>query len=312
MVQTPTSIENIPMLIIGYNRPDFLKRRFLEVSKTEVKKIYISVDGGPESATPEMVNLLRNVHNYFKDTQEIIVVHHESNLGLTNHISQAVSEVFKENNFLVIVEDDVILSNNFYNNMLNGLNFLSSKKAIGLVCSFSPISVKQNKIFKNKWRNTIYFSCWGWACSKETWQLYSNNISKNNLDESLKNSIAWKKLNLEQKQIWLARFKKVALNPSYTWDIQMQFSSFVHNFTNISPLFRFIGNEGFSDFRAVHTKGKSPWWFANSRINDQQIESFAENITCYLMDLFESYFTIVDRREPWLLLQIKKVVNFVR
>jgi len=306
------SLRNVPILIVGYNRPDFLKKRLLEVSKMSVKKIYISVDGGLESRSPEMLELLRNAHNYFKDSQEVIISHHKSNLGLTNHISQAVSEVLKENNFLVIVEDDVILSENFYNNMLHGLGVLSTKKVKGLVCAFSPISIKRNKIFKNKWRNTCYFSCWGWACSKEIWQHYSNEIGAIDLDESLKYSKIWKKLSLEQKKVWFARFKKVANNPAYTWDIQMQFISFANNFTNIAPMFRFIGNEGFNDDRAVHTKGRIPWWFANNWINTQQIETFSGTITGYLLELFESYFSIRDRKEPWPLLQIKKVVHSIR
>jgi hypothetical protein len=43
-------------------------------------------------------------------------------------------------------------------------------------------------------------------------------------------------------------------NPSYTWDVQMQYTSFLFDFTNLAPVFRFSDNEGFNDIKATHTK----------------------------------------------------------
>ena len=71
---------------------------------------------------------------------KVSIIHREINLGLTNHIVQAISEVLQNHKTIIVVEDDVALSNNFYTNMKSGLEILTSKGHLGLVGGFSPLN----------------------------------------------------------------------------------------------------------------------------------------------------------------------------
>ena len=268
-------MRNPPLLLLGYNRHDLLEKRVKEISKLEVEKVYISIDGGEESHKSEMINLILEIPSMFLKDTEVKIIHHENNLGLTKHITSAISKVLEENENLIVVEDDISINSNFYKNISNGLNMLKIMGTRGLVSGFSPINYSGRYNLQNKWRKSIYFSCWGWGCNRDTWAIYESNLSGIDLDEALKNSHAWSSLSSWQKSLWKSRFRRVQQNEGYTWDLQMQFVSFVNEFTNLAPLYRFTDNEGFNDERATHTKEPKPKWMKNKSKNEQYIYDFA-------------------------------------
>ena len=281
-------MNNPPVLLLGYSRPNLLEKRIKEISKLEIKKVYISIDGGKESHKSEMINLILLIPGLFLKDTDVKIIHHENNLGLTKHITSAISKVLEENESVIVVEDDIAINSIFYKNITNGLNILKKMGARGLVSGFPPINYSGNNYLKNKWRKSIYFSCWGWGCNRDTWARYESNLSNIDLDKVLKNSHAWNSLSPWQKSLWKSRFRRVQQNEGYTWDLQMQFASFVNEFTNLAPLYRFTDNEGFNDERATHTKEPKPKWMKNKSKNEQYINDFAGIITSKLFGRIDS------------------------
>ena len=208
----------------------------------DIDNIYISIDGGEQSNDPRMLKLLDAASNFFTNGTKVSIIHREINLGLTNHIVQAISEVLQNYKTIIVVEDDVALSNNFYTNMKSGIELLTSKGHLGIVGGFSPLNFSGPSLFRNRWRKTRYFPCWGWGCNLETWSKYKADLSCYELDKILKSSKSWNSLSKWQKSVWEHRFLRVQKDPLYTWDIQMQLASFLYDFTNIIPLYRIVDN----------------------------------------------------------------------
>jgi hypothetical protein len=194
--------------------------------------------------------------------------HHSSNLGLVRHLTGEISNVLSKFQYIIVIEDDIRVSKSFIKNMINGLNIHKNNKTNGIVGGFSPLHFK---FMKNSWRVSRYPFIWGWACSSTTWQGYRYDISSDNLELKLLDSSTWAKLNSSQKLKWLNLFKQVQSNPLGTWDIQLTYLSYCKNFVNILPVFSLIGNEGFNDLRAVHTKGKKPKFVTISNLNNSVI-----------------------------------------
>jgi hypothetical protein len=278
--------KNIPILLIGYNRPDLLLKRVTEIVEMGPPTLYVSIDGGEISHQKYMLDVISKVRADDNLHTKIIITHHEENLGLTKHITSAISSVLAKHERVIIVEDDIVLSRNFYNNMISAFLTQDTLKLKGTVGAFSPISFRNNFAVKNKWRKTRYFSCWGWGCSREVWKEYKLDISKEDFVENLSHSQNWNKLSYFQKNLWLYRFNKIALTPEHTWDIQFQYMSFKHDFQQLLPMSRFVNNEGFFDQRAVHTKGQKPRWLANPTIHNSLIP--VQKIT-YTSALFEFF-----------------------
>ena len=59
-LETPISISEVGVLLLGFNRPELLNKRINEIYKSKVENLYISIDGGRESHTKEMGEIKMN------------------------------------------------------------------------------------------------------------------------------------------------------------------------------------------------------------------------------------------------------------
>jgi hypothetical protein len=263
----------VPILLLGFNRPDFLKKRILELSSMQVQHLYISIDGGASTNSGEMRDVLNLAENKLKNYKTLNITKNQNNLGLVRHIISAITKVLEKHPYIIVVEDDIRLSPNFFLNMLRGLNMQQNKKLEGIVGGFSILNLSNYSLMRNKWRTSPYSVIWGWGCSRLIWEDYSNVINKKSIKEKLANSQAWNKLSSFQKEVWLGRFGKVAINPEYTWDIQLQFQSFAKNFQNIYPISTLTLNEGYSDLRSTNTKNAKPAWMSRIPPDSRKIHN---------------------------------------
>jgi len=267
-LETPISISEVGVLLLGFNRPELLKKRINEICESEVENLYISIDGGRESHTKEMDELKTYTKNKFSKLHCLNLNHHKNNLGLVKHVTGEISKVLANHQYIIVIEDDIKVSVNFIRNMINGLSIHKSEGSIGIVSGFSPLHFKY---LENKWRISRYPYMWGWACSRVIWQDYKYNLSTIKLQQELLHSKSWNNLKPSQKAKWLGRFTKAQTNPLDTWDAQFVFLSYCKDFVNLAPIFSMVGNEGFNDSRAVHTKGKKPKFVTTLNINHMSI-----------------------------------------
>ena len=170
--------------------------------------------------------------------------------------------------------------------MIDGLNIHKRDNSTGIVSGFSPLHFKY---LKNKWRISSYPYIWGWACSRAVWQNYEYDLSGINLEQNLLKSKNWNKLKPSQKAKWLGMFKKAQANSLDTWDSRLVFLSYCKDFINLAPIFSVVGNEGFNDFRAMHTKGKKPKFVTISNLNHQILTKKSKYFN-KIYNLIDNYF----------------------
>ena len=261
----------IPVLLIGFNRPELLKKRVHELLREKVSKIIISVDGCPQLRT-EMQNVLTEIRQVCLNQCQVSITLHEVNLGLSKHLTGEISKALMKYHEVIVLEDDIEISENFLENMERGRTILDEMGINGIVSAFSPIKRNRFLPFKNKWRTSPYFNCWGWLCTREVWESYVLNISEIDLNSELKSSSTWNQLSKWQQFLWLSRFIKIQRTPYHTWDIQFQYMCFKKEMTNLSPIFTLTNNEGFDDMRSVHTKGRKPRWMSNGKVNSELVD----------------------------------------
>ena len=264
-------MKEIPVLLIGFNRPELLIKRVEEIVHMQVPVLYVSIDGGYEDNQSLMSDAVEQIRALVPSTTKVFINQHSQSLGLVDHITSAISRALVEYEKVIIVEDDIKLTNNFYVNMISGFNTLDSLGIKGTVGAFSPLLPISFLAQRNSWRKTRYFSCWGWGCSREIWFDYQENLNCENFDDDLKFSKTWRTLSGYQRQLWTHRFTKISRTPKHTWDIQFQYLSFKHSYVQLVPVFRFVDNEGFSDQRAAHTSGSRPKWMGRSEVKNSKL-----------------------------------------
>jgi hypothetical protein len=89
----------------------------------------------------------------------------------------------------------------------------------------------------------------------------------------------------------------------------MQFASFLNEFTNLVPLYRFVDNEGFNDKRATHTKDSKPKWMNNKSKNEQYIDHIAGKLINKLFNTIDQLTIVGDSK---LLPVYKKIKNQIK
>ena len=291
-----TPIE-VPMLLIGFKRLDFLKARIDEISRTTVSTLFLSLDGGHGLSKEEIDNFLQWVKSKLKRLDKLIIDQKTENLGLVSHLTSAISNVLSQYSYVVIVEDDIELSNKFYESIIEGFNLQILKNTSGIVGGFSVLNLPPNKIVNNKWRESSYIAIWGWGCSSDVWKNYKVKLETNLINKELSNSHTWSKLSNFQKQVWLGRFRKIAENPSKTWDIQLQYLSFINDFNNFYPVSTLVRNVGYSDSRSTNTKNKRPLWMSKKPPDSKVLNSnFVKNFVKVIVNILDSNLLFGDTK----------------
>lgn len=260
------------LLLLGFNRPDNLRARLDEISKNEITSLIISIDGGGSPDSSSQIIKIIDEFNARNPKFASKTIFRKKNLGLAKHITTAISEVFENFEYCIVVEDDISISENFVKNMLIGQDVFDKSSALTLG-GFSPISKNcLMRYVKNRFRETIYFSAWGWMTSAEKWKVYQLEIDLNSISSTLSNSESWRNLNSYKKTTWNRRFLKVSKQNPSTWDFQMQYVTFSKNLIHLLPIYKFCDNVGFNDLLSTHTSGRRPRWMGvEGKMDSSQI-----------------------------------------
>lgn len=232
-----------PILLICFNRPDHFNRTLFALSQNELakkSKLFISIDG-PKNKDDENAQefILKSIEKARKNFRIIHVTHNKKNRGLALNIIDSITNILKENNKIIVVEDDLITSKSFLKFMNNALTFYNSKKNIWHINGHNIVNNqnKKNEIFL--WR---FMNCWGWATWKDRWI----NFEKN--PDSLINTFSKEmifRFNLNGACFFWDQIKKNQSGESNTWAIFWYATIFKNNGICVSPWFSYVKNIGF-------------------------------------------------------------------
>ena len=121
----------IPILVIAYNRPITLAKQLLRLDAISAREIRISIDGVransnsiQSQAWEECINTAQSWATTSQHSVSVIV--HEENLGLYNHFRIILSEMFREYQVAVVLEDDVNFRSEFIDFVDRNSEFLTS------------------------------------------------------------------------------------------------------------------------------------------------------------------------------------------
>jgi hypothetical protein len=282
-----TANRDVPILLIGYKRADLLVKRLEEIAQIGKCRVFVSLDGidtlDNESIDQKIIDLRREAVTSYSQRLRLTLWESKTNLGLTKNVTESISRVFETEQELLIIEDDISISWRTYHE-LQAMLSRDPTDSVEVVCLFTPWTKPNNilkyQLPKNRWRNTRYFSPWGWYVKRDVWMKYSTELPFDYISK-LKKSSAWSALPVQHQNVWLGRFKKVADNSIFTWDYQFQYLVFVENIKIISPIYRLVENEGFNDPRSTNTKTKKPWWM-RSKLDEQNYDIVGMNYSNFV------------------------------
>ena len=261
-------INDLPVLILGYNRFDKFTRCIKTLREQGIKKIYVSIDGPKDDYDFQVQKRIIEFCLSKKLELDIKINKLKRNYGCRKGPVKGISWFFNENKYGVILEDDVIVSKKCIQLFHKLLEKHDLNKDIFSISSFNE--------FTNKEIESIYnisvFRSWGWASWAERWKMHLD------FSEQIKDLSIWQLYNLFPKEIRLIEtaeiIKACQLNLLDAWDYEFNFTHIINNKKSLT-----IGGinsyvYGFDQF-ATHTINNNVGidfdMFCERRINESEI-----------------------------------------
>lgn len=240
-----------PVLFLIFNRPDVTALVFEQIKKSQPSKLYVAADGARKDRANEIeiCNETRDIIKQIDWDCEVKTLFRDQNLGCKYAVSSAIDWFFENEEEGIILEDDCLPSDDFFNfcdTMLEKYRYDARIRHIGGT---------NLQMGQKRGKDSYYFSnlthVWGWASWRRAWKDYDVELFKYKNEETregfkaiFSNSIV--------VDSWQSIFDKLLKNEIDTWDYQWTITNFFNNGLSIIPNVNLISNIGFG-VNATHT-----------------------------------------------------------
>ncbi len=245
----------IPVLVIGFNRPELIEKLFNALEKIKPKVLYFAVDGPRPSnlADSGLVTEVQRMASMIDWDCQINKLFRAENLGLKESVIGAIDWIFENEDIAIVLEDDCIPTMEFFSFCAEELvrhKNVSRVMQISGNC-FVPISELNSDRYYFSSINDI----WGWATWKRAWNLFEREVPDVDSKELMNRLVNY----FPSREVaqWFARYVLEASAPdSQVWSTQWTLALINNNGLTIVPQKNLVSNIGFiSD--ATHMSGKA-------------------------------------------------------
>jgi hypothetical protein len=173
------NLNSLPVLLIAFNRPSLTKVALERIARMGPTIFFYSVDGPRENNTDDLMNveLCKNLIQDLSWNCKVYTNFAQTNFGSGVWPHKSINWAFNHVDKLLILEDDVLISEDFYTESNKLLDVFNLQKEIFSVCASNlsdlTATEQSNDIFFSK-----YFSGWGWATWSDRWAEYQYDITK--------------------------------------------------------------------------------------------------------------------------------------
>jgi hypothetical protein len=242
------------ILILGFNRPDLLDQCLNSIVGTLNSKIYVHIDGPRQKKELQDMNKIERIREIISEYEKKIRIEtnfQSVNLGIRRSVPFAVDWVLKENDSVIVIEDDLIPSPHALKFCMDALVLYEENPEIGAISGFAHPSPDLAYKRDSDVHLSIIPESYMWATWKHKWINYSDEIF---LKESLKNMFEFSGIgDWKFKLIWQLRALQAKLGLVDTWAYRWVFSLWQYKKFCIGPNYPISVYKG--EVEGTHTLG---------------------------------------------------------
>lgn len=255
-----------PVVVFAYNRPHHLRRTLDALAASRLSKwtsVHVFSDGPRASTSADAVIEVQHVLTRESEASRFASFHvnvSPRNRGLANSIIRGVGEVLRQSGRAIVLEDDLLVSQDFLTFMNDCLEFYKDDPTVGAVTGFCPFqtmppSYKRDVFLAN--RN----SSQGWG----TWTRVWNHVdwSAQGIENLNRNWAMRRAFNREGNDRY-DRLRRQLAGRIDSWSIRFGLSLFLRELGTVYPAVNRIANIGY-DGSGVHSGVGTP---KNERIGE--------------------------------------------
>ena len=164
-----------PIALIGYNRPRHVEWCLTSLrANPEAREsiLYLFLDGPRSMEETTRVEEVRRVARSATGFSAVRLVERERNLGLSRNVIDGVTQVLAENESVIVVEDDLVVSPSFLRYMNDALERYRCSASVfsisGYIYPRSILSVPRG--YPHDAFFVMRHMCWGWGTWRDRWR----------------------------------------------------------------------------------------------------------------------------------------------
>jgi len=234
-------MSSLGVVIFTYDRPshlDQLLRTYYQNRTPRLLPTTIYMDA-PRNVVSEkaQIEIKKIIHSYNEIYKNLTLIKRKKNLGSKMNITSGITESFKYFNKLIILEDDLVLSEYFLEYMSDGLEYFEGSKQVYHVsgCSLIENTPTLDPYF------TMYMNCWGWGTWRDKWEQICLNAASHKYDM---NEEEVRDFNLNNSHDFHRQLLENRNGMISTWAILWYACIFKNNGLCLSPGISLVNNSG--------------------------------------------------------------------
>ncbi len=170
-----------PIVLFVYDRPWHTQQTLEALSKNELASesiLYIFADGPKENPTKEVLQEIKATREIIRSRRwcgEVIIYEKDRNAGLANSIIAGVTEIVNKHGYVIVLEDDLLLSEYFLLFMKDSLVRYENNPRVGQIGACNSFACG------NKFPSSFFIpipDCLGWATWKNRWQCFNPDANE--------------------------------------------------------------------------------------------------------------------------------------
>ncbi len=238
---------DVPVVLFVYNRPAKFRRLWSRIATLCPRILYVISDGPRNPADGPLIEECRQLVNPDWPCS-LTKIFASSNLGCEESLIRGISQVFANEETGIFLEDDCIPADSFFPYCRELLNRFEDDPQIFSIAGSNQFEHHKSQI---QHRDSIsfsrYFSSWGWAGWRRTWQICNWNVP-------LRPAQVTDVLTQNSMHRWTGRFWKDLLSEQnqVPWDYHCAFTALRYGLYTVIPVRNLIHNIG-HDNEATHT-----------------------------------------------------------
>lgn len=252
--------ENSPIILFVYNRPEHTMQTLTALNNNigvDESELFIFSDNAKNSQDKSNVLNVRSLLRKFEKDNQFKKVHiceWEEHKGLADSVITGVSDVFRQYERVIVLEDDLITSNDFLKFMNGALDYYKTDERVWSIAGYSP-KLKPLSKYKEDVYLCLRAGSWGWATWKDRWK---------SIDWDVKDYEDFKQDRKKQKQFRKRGYnmpdmlERQMLGEIDSWAIRFCYEQFKQNKITVNPTVSRIRNIGF-DGTGTHGGVSEKW-----------------------------------------------------
>lgn len=241
-----------PIVLFVYNRIDHTKLTIKALQDNTLAKdseLYIYSDGPKNDSVDMSIVNLRAYLKSIDGFKNVNIIERKENYGLARNIIEGVTDIINKHGKVIVLEDDLLTSQNFLCYMNSALEYYQTRNDIFSVSGYTGVLPSLTK-FNYTFDSYLSYrpSSWGWATWKYQWENIDWDVS--DFEEFIQNKKEVKKFN--RGGIDMARMLKSYINnKNNSWAIRWSYAMYKKDKYCVYPKLSKVQNIGFG-IEATH------------------------------------------------------------